>query len=74
MVDGLVIDGPHLAPADDVPSAPGPHAALPRIDAEAVEASLLARAVARGAAEVEQALYLREADVTPSAGPKRVSQ
>lgn len=74
VVDGLVIDGPHLAPADDVPSAPGPHAALPRIDAEAVEASLLARAVARGAAEVEQALYLREADVTPSAGPKRVSQ
>ncbi|MCR8670866.1 hypothetical protein NWP09_06875, partial [Agrococcus sp. HG114] len=48
--------------------------ALPRVDAEAIDASLLARAAARGAAEVREALYLREADAVPSAGPKRVSQ
>lgn len=74
VIDGLVADGPHLAPADAVPVAEGAHADLPRIDADAVDAALLALAVARGAAEVTQALYLREADAVPSAGPKRVSQ
>jgi tRNA threonylcarbamoyl adenosine modification protein YeaZ len=74
VVDGVVVDGPHLAPADAVPAPTGAHAALPRIDAEAIDAALLARAAARGAAEVAQALYLRDADAVPSAGPKRVSQ
>ncbi|SDS27111.1 tRNA (adenosine(37)-N6)-threonylcarbamoyltransferase complex dimerization subunit type 1 TsaB [Agrococcus carbonis] len=74
VVDGLVADGPHLAPADAVPAPTGEHAALRRIDAEGIDAALLALAVARGAAEVREALYLREADATPSAGPKRVSQ
>lgn len=74
VIDGLVADGPHLAPADSVPRPQAAHAALPRIDADAVDAALLAQAVARGAAEVPQALYLREADAVPSAGPKRVSQ
>lgn len=67
---GLVVDGPHLAPADAVPAVDG----AARIDADAIDAALLARAADRGAARVEQALYLREADATPSAGPKRVSQ
>lgn len=74
VIDGLVADGPHLAPADDVPPPAGEHAGLERIDADAVDAALIALAVARGAAEVQQALYLREADAVPSAGPKRVSQ
>ncbi|MCH1884225.1 tRNA (adenosine(37)-N6)-threonylcarbamoyltransferase complex dimerization subunit type 1 TsaB [Agrococcus sp. ARC_14] len=74
VIDGLVADGPHLAPADAVPALDGEHATLERIDADGVDAALLALAVARGAAEVEQALYLREADAVPSAGPKRVSQ
>lgn len=74
VVDGLVVDGPHLAPADAVPAPPAEHASLERIDAAAIDAALLARAVARGAADVERALYLRDADATPSAGPKRVSQ
>lgn len=74
VVDGLVAVGPHLAPADDVPPPAGEHRGLERIDAEAIDAALLALAVARGAAEVQQALYLREADAVPTAGPKRVSQ
>lgn len=74
VVDGLVADGPHLAPADAVPAPEGEYASLPRVDADAVDAALLALAVARGAAEVPQALYLREADAVPAAGPKRVSQ
>jgi tRNA threonylcarbamoyl adenosine modification protein YeaZ len=74
VIDGLVADGPHLAPGDAVPTPAGEHAGLERIDAVAVDAALLARAVARGATQVEQALYLREADAVPSAGVKRVSQ
>ncbi|KAA6435043.1 tRNA (adenosine(37)-N6)-threonylcarbamoyltransferase complex dimerization subunit type 1 TsaB [Agrococcus sediminis] len=74
VVDGLVVDGPHLAPADAVPPPAAAHAGAPRLDADAVDAALLARAAVRGAAEVQQALYLRDADATPSAGPKRVSQ
>lgn len=74
VVGGAVVDGPHLAPADAVPAPAGEHAGLPRVDAEAIDAGLLARAAARGAAEVTEALYLREADAVPSAGPKRVSQ
>lgn len=74
VTDGLVVDGPHLAPADAVPEPTGEHAALARIDAEAVDAGLLALAAGRGAAVVEQALYLRDADAVPSAGLKRVSQ
>ncbi|GAA3595191.1 tRNA (adenosine(37)-N6)-threonylcarbamoyltransferase complex dimerization subunit type 1 TsaB [Agrococcus terreus] len=69
---GLVVDGPHLAPADAVPDPGRP--GLARIDADAIDAALLARAAARGAARIEQALYLREADAVASAGPKRVSQ
>lgn len=72
VVEGaVVLDGPHLAPADAVPVA---REGLERIDADAIDAALLARAAARGAAPVERALYLREADAVPSAGPKRVSQ
>ncbi|GEK79857.1 tRNA (adenosine(37)-N6)-threonylcarbamoyltransferase complex dimerization subunit type 1 TsaB [Agrococcus baldri] len=74
VVDGLVAGGPHLAPAEAVPAPGGAHAGLERIDAQGVDAALLALAVARGAAEVPQALYLREADAVPSAGPKRVSR
>lgn len=74
VLDGEVVDGPHLAAADAVPSPTGEHAQLVRIDAEAVDAALLALAAARGAVAVEQALYLRDADAVPSAGPKRVSQ
>ncbi|SFS02491.1 tRNA threonylcarbamoyl adenosine modification protein YeaZ [Agrococcus baldri] len=74
VIDGLVADGPHLAPADEVPPPAGEHAGLERIDAAAVDAALLVLGVARGAAEVGQALYLRDADAVPSAGPKRVSQ
>lgn len=74
VVDGLVVDGPHLAPADAVPTPSGEHALVPRIDADAVDAALLARAAARGARVETEALYLREADAVPSAGPKRVSQ
>ncbi len=74
VVDGLLVDGPHLAPADAVPTPEGPHADVQRIDADAVDAALLARAAVRGAVEVPQALYLRDADAVPSAGPKRVSQ
>lgn len=74
VVDGAVVDGPHLAPADAVPEPTGEHAGLERIDADAIDAALLAQAAVRGAAVLEQALYLREADAVPSAGPKRVSQ
>lgn len=74
IVDGSVADGPHLAPADAVPAPAGAHEGLQRVDAEAVDAVMLARAAARGAAEVAEALYLREADAVPPAGPKRVSQ
>lgn len=74
VVDGDVVDGPHLAPADAVPAAGLAHGGLARIDATEVDAALLAIAAARGTAEIEQALYLREADAVPSAGPKRVSQ
>lgn len=74
VVDGLVAVDPQLAPADAVPAPGGAHAGLERIDATAIDAALLAFAVARGAAEVEQAVYLRDADAVPSAGPKRVSQ
>ncbi|WP_413316846.1 tRNA (adenosine(37)-N6)-threonylcarbamoyltransferase complex dimerization subunit type 1 TsaB [Agrococcus sp. 1P02AA] len=79
VLDGLVVDGPFLAPADAVPppteaGSSGEHAGLPRIDADVVDAALLALAASRGAAEVAQALYLRDADAVPSAGPKRVSQ
>ncbi len=74
VVDGVVADGPHLAPADAVPAPSGAHAGLPRLDAEAIDAALLAGAVARGASDIAQALYLRDADAVPSAGPKRVSQ
>lgn len=74
VVDGLVAEGPHLAPADAVPPADGAYAGVPRLDAEAVDAALLARAAERGALEVPQALYLRDADAVPSTGPKRVSQ
>lgn len=74
VVDGLVVDGPHLSPADAVPTPEGEHTNLQRIDADAVDAALLAGAVARGAVAIEQALYLRDADATPSVGPKRVSR
>lgn len=74
VVDGVVADGPHLAPADAVPAPSGEHAGIRRIDAEAIDAALLARASALGAREEGQALYLRDADATPSTGPKRVSQ
>lgn len=74
VVDGLVAEGPHLAPADAVPAPEAPHAGVPRLDADAVDAVLLGRAAERGAPEVPQALYLRDADAVPSAGPKRVSQ
>ncbi|WP_234946082.1 tRNA (adenosine(37)-N6)-threonylcarbamoyltransferase complex dimerization subunit type 1 TsaB [Agrococcus sp. Marseille-P2731] len=79
VLDGLVVDGPFLAAADAVPppaqaGASGAHADLERIDADAVDAALLALAASRGAAEVVQALYLREADAVPSARQKRVSQ
>lgn len=74
VVDSVVVDGPHLAPADAVPAPEGEHAGLERIDVDAVDAALLAIAALRGAEAIEQALYLREADAVPSAGPKRVSQ
>ena len=74
VVDGVVADGPHLAPADAVPAPTGEHAHVARIDADAIDAAMLARAALAGAPEVAQALYLRDADATPSTGPKRVSQ
>jgi tRNA threonylcarbamoyl adenosine modification protein YeaZ len=69
--DGEPVDGPHLAKPDEL-TATGR-----RIDAAQVSAASLGlraeQLIARGEAGPEQPLYLRAPDVTPSAGPKRVT-
>ncbi len=68
------IDRPQVSAADDMALATGPRIEFPRISA----ASLIRQAdwlIAHGYGPTEnQALYLRAPDVTPSAGPKRVSR
>lgn len=68
----LLVEGPGLAAPADVP------AGMPRIDAGRVPAAALGllaeRMRAAGAGfPADQALYLRTPDVTPAAGPKRVT-
>jgi len=67
------LDGPGLARPDDLP-----HPDLPRLDAEVVPAGRLGmlaelRYANRLPMDADEALYLRSPDVTPSAGPKRVT-
>jgi tRNA threonylcarbamoyl adenosine modification protein YeaZ len=65
-LDGEPVDGPHLAPADGTPVVAGISAANLALRA----AQLLARGDDTGPS---QPLYLRAPDITPSAGPKRVT-
>lgn len=67
--DGVLVDGPVLAPADNVPVLPG----ASRIDATWISAGRLALA-ATSAQTVDQAMYLRDADAVPPASVKRVLQ
>jgi tRNA threonylcarbamoyl adenosine modification protein YeaZ len=69
----LRADGPGLAKPDELP-----HAGIRRLDAAAVSAAALGLLAERmwknkRAFEPAEALYLRSPDVTPSAGPKRVT-
>jgi tRNA threonylcarbamoyl adenosine modification protein YeaZ len=77
--DGLPIriDGPALSPRDDL-DAVLHDAGILRRDADRIPAVMLSVAAARAVAAGRtigpaDALYLRSPDVTPSAGPKRVS-
>ncbi|WP_430591566.1 tRNA (adenosine(37)-N6)-threonylcarbamoyltransferase complex dimerization subunit type 1 TsaB [Humidisolicoccus flavus] len=70
-IDGSLVAGPSLAPADEVPSFDGAQ----RIDIEMVHAVDLALAVFSGRAKlVDEPIYLRDADAVPGAQGKRVSQ
>ncbi|WES62785.1 tRNA (adenosine(37)-N6)-threonylcarbamoyltransferase complex dimerization subunit type 1 TsaB [Microbacter sp. GSS18] len=78
-VDGLPVRvaDPALSPRDEL-DARLADAGILRRDADRIPASLLALAAARAVAADRtigpaDALYLRSPDVTPSAGPKRVS-
>ena len=67
------LDGPGLAKPDELP-----HPELPRLDAQIVPAGRLGMLAelryANGLPmDADEALYLRSPDVTPSAGPKRVT-
>jgi len=69
----LRADGPGLAKPDELP-----HRGVPRLDAESVSAAalgLLAERTWKAGRPFagDEALYLRSPDVTPSAGPKRVT-
>ena len=70
--------GPGLSKPDDVPTSDSQSGRLPRFDAGSVSAGMLGLlaeslyAHDRPFAE-DQPLYLRSPDVTPSAGPKRVT-
>lgn len=67
--DGVRVDGPHLAPADAVPGVEGSR----RIDVDWIDAAGLALALAAGAEQGEQAIYLREPDAAVPQSRKRVS-
>jgi len=76
-VDGfglpIRLDGPGLAPPDELP-----HPDIARVDADVVPAGRLGliaelRYANRLPMDPDVALYLRSPDVTPSAGPKRVT-
>lgn len=67
------LDGPGLARPDELP-----HPDVPRFDADVVPAGRLGmiaelRYANRLPMDADVALYLRSPDVTPSAGPKRVT-
>ena len=76
--DGERTDGPHLAHPDELATVVAGYAGYTRVDAAQLSAAslglraeqLLARGEPTGPG---QPLYLRAPDVTPSAGPKRVT-
>src|SRR5690606_28020204 len=76
--DPTVIAGPGLTALDDIDAVAGIDAGVRRIEPSRVDAAALARLALRHQAEglaagPAQALYLREPDVTPAKGPKRVT-
>lgn len=78
--DGLPVltTGPHLAHPEELPTVVPGYDALDRIDAAAISAASLGLLADRMHAlgrpfAADQPLYLRVPDVTPSAGPKRVT-
>lgn len=73
-----VVAGPGLTALDELAAVAGVEADVRRIEPTRVDAAALARLALRRRAAGEdtgpaQALYLREPDVTPAKGPKRVT-
>jgi tRNA threonylcarbamoyl adenosine modification protein YeaZ len=76
--EGVLLEGPHLARPEDLPSVVEGYAAFERIDADRVPAASLALVAERLLAAGEptgpdQPLYLRAPDVTMPTAPKRVT-
>lgn len=74
----IVVAGPGLTALDQLDEVAGIDATVPRIEPAGVSAAAIARCALRRRAAGDDAgpgqpLYLREPDVTPSKGPKRVT-
>lgn len=79
--DGLpaLTTGPHLAHSEDLATVVEGYVALDRVDATAISAGALGLVADRMLTHgrpfpIDQPLYLRAPDVTPSAGPKPTAQ